>query len=88
VAGRLAFQDAAEHRLVEAELFLDRLGGQADLPADMAFTLCAASVDQAELDAIRLVERQAIEPFRREIYAALACGPETVDRGLFVECHR
>ena len=35
VAGRAAVQDAAEHRLVEAELLLDRLRGQADLPADL-----------------------------------------------------
>ena len=39
MAGWLAVQDAAEHRLVEAELLLDGRRGQADLPADLPLAL-------------------------------------------------
>ena len=85
--GASTFQDAAEHRLVEAELLLDRPGGQADLPADLPFTRGAAAVDKAELDPIGFVERDAIEPFGWEKHTTLACGPEAVDRGLLIERH-
>ena len=77
MAGVPAVQDAAEHRLMEAELLLDRHGGQPHLPADLPLARGAATRDDAELDAIGLVERQAIEPLAGKILAARPRGPET-----------
>ena len=89
VPGRPAVQDAAEHRLVEAELLLDRRRGQPHLPADLPLARGDAARDDAELDAIRLIERQAIEPLRREnTRRARAPFQKLLDRGLFVERHR
>jgi len=46
-------EQTAEDRLVEAELLLDGLGRQPDLPAGLALALLRlASGDQAELDAV------------------------------------
>jgi hypothetical protein len=88
VAGRHAVQDAAEHRLVEAELLLDRRRGQAHLPADLPLARRHPPRDHAKLDAVRLVQRQPVEPLRRKIFAARTRVPEFLDRGLFVERHR
>ena len=66
-------QDAAENRLVKAELLLDRFGGQPYLPADLLFARGAAACDYSQLDAICFVQRQAVEPFGREVLATYAC---------------
>ena len=54
VARRPAFQDAAEHRLMEAELLLDRHRRQPHLPADLPLARGDATRDDAELDAVGL----------------------------------
>jgi hypothetical protein len=46
---------------VKTELFLDRLRGQADLPADMALAGSHPAVDQRKLNAVGLVHREAVE---------------------------
>src|SRR5207253_6343078 len=43
-------QDAAKARLVKPELLLDRLGGEADLPADLPLALGTAALDQRPLN--------------------------------------
>ena len=55
VTARPCLQDAAKAGLVKPELLLNRLGGQADLPADLPLALGAATLDQRQLDAVRLV---------------------------------
>jgi hypothetical protein len=87
MSGASTFQDAAENRLVEPELLLDRPGGQADLPANLPFTRGTTAVDEAELDPIGFVERDAIKPFGWEKYTTLACSPKAFDRGLLIERH-
>ncbi len=87
VPGSLAVQDAAEHRFVETELLLDRFGGQANLPTDLSFACAAAARDDAQLDAICVVERQAVEPFGRKEFAACTRNPEAADSLLFIERH-
>jgi hypothetical protein len=83
----LAVQDAAEHRLVKAELLLYRLRGQSHLPADLPLAGGDAAGNDTELDAIRLIQRQPIEPLRREILAACPGLPEFLDRCCLVQCH-
>src|ERR1700722_11768166 len=60
MTGRPRFQDAGEQRLVKTELLLDRLRGQADLPADMALAGGYPTLDQRKLDAVGFVHRQPV----------------------------
>ena len=53
-------ENAAEDRLEKTELLLNGLRRQSDLPADMTLTGGAAPLDQRQLDAIGLIERQPI----------------------------
>src|SRR5213594_3643754 len=62
-------QQAAEYRLVDLELLLDGLRGQAHLEADVADPARAASRHQRELDAVRVVEVEPILPRRGEVDA-------------------
>ncbi len=69
-------EEAAENRLVHAELLLDGGGGEADLPADAALARGLAQRHEPELDLVRLVERELAAPRRREVDAALVLLPE------------
>src|SRR5262249_20470257 len=80
-------QNAAEGGLVKAELLLDRLGGETDLPADLLFARRTAAVDQPQVDPVHLVQTQPIEIAGREILAVPARGPEVVHRTLQIDCH-
>src|SRR5918999_2245293 len=87
VAGLLSFQNAAKHRLMKAELFLNYLRGQPDLPADMALAGGDPTVDQGELDAISIIQRKPVEIGIREELATRACDPEILDRSCKVHRH-
>src|SRR5919199_506013 len=67
-----AVQDAAENRFVEPDLLL--AGG-------------AAAGDQAQLNAVRLVDRQLVEPCTWKELAPVAGFPEAVDQGRVVQTH-
>jgi hypothetical protein len=72
-------QEATEDRLVHAELLLDRARRQPDLPADPA--RARPAVDQRQLNAIGVVERQPVEPGAGKIFAARPRRLELADRG-------
>src|SRR5580658_1436022 len=72
---------------MKTELLLDRLRGQADLPADMALAGGHPTVDQRKLDAVGFVHRKPVEIGQREKLAAHAGGPEIVNCGREVDCH-
>src|SRR5262249_39090499 len=83
-------QEASEDRLVHLELILDRLGGEADLPACMRHAGGAAAAHERQLDAVGVVEVQPIAPLGRKIDASRSRGPELLDRLLqrtLVETH-
>src|SRR5271169_4355225 len=87
MAARPGLQNAAEGRLVKAELFLDRFGGEAHLPADLPLACRTTAVDQGQLDAIRLVQTQPVEIAGREVLPAGARRPELLHRALQIDCH-
>jgi len=87
VATGPGLEDAAEAGLVKAELLLDWFGSEADLPADLSLAPCTASIDQCQLDAIRLVHAQPIEIAGREVLPAGARRPELLHRALQIDCH-
>jgi hypothetical protein len=81
------FQDATKARFVKAELLLDRLGGQADLPADLPLAGRAAPLDQRQLDAVGLVQTQSIKIGGRQVLAVASRRPEVLNRALHTDCH-
>src|SRR3954468_25095375 len=87
MASRQAMQDAAENRFVEPELLLHRLRRHTNFPADLLLAGCAATGDQTQLNAVRLVDRQLVEPCTRKELAPVAGFPEAVDQGRVVQTH-
>src|SRR5215470_5368431 len=84
-------QQAAEHRLVNVELLLDRLGGEANLPAGVGDAGRAAAAHERQLNPVRVVEVEPVTPFGWKVNAALAGSPEVLDRILErsgIEGHR
>ena len=79
---------AAEDRLVEAELPPRLRRSLRHLPADLPLARRDAARDDPELDAVRLIEVEAVAPVLREVLAAAARLPEAVDRRPLVERHR
>jgi hypothetical protein len=67
---------------MKSELFLDRLGGKPDLPADMALSLGNPPVDESQLDAIGVIKREPVRIGCGKVLAAPARGPEILDRAL------
>ena len=88
VAGRLGLQDAAEHRLVKAELLLDGYCREPDLPTNMALTRRDTALDERKLNAIGVIERQPVEIGSREELAALTGDPEILYSTREIKRHR
>jgi hypothetical protein len=87
VSGRFTVEDSPEDRLVKSELLLNRFGRQPHFPPDLPLAGVAPSGDQAELNAIGLIESEPIEPFGRKVFIALSRSQKTVDYRFFVEYH-
>src|SRR4030095_1356282 len=72
---------------MEAELFLDGLGGKSHLPTNVALSRRHATVDESQLDAISLVQRESVFVGCREIVTPTASAPKLLHRRLDFNRH-